>query len=98
LPSKPLSSDGKDAAITKAITKQDIVMSQPAKKLKSLRCPTCGQIVTTKDTDFPFCSDRCKTIDLGKWASGVYRIASPVLDPDLLEEIEGMRPRSSGDE
>jgi endogenous inhibitor of DNA gyrase (YacG/DUF329 family) len=50
------------------------------------------------DADFPFCSDHCKTIDLGKWASGVYRISSPVLDPDLLEEIEGMRPRSAGDE
>jgi uncharacterized protein len=69
-----------------------------AKKLKSLRCPTCRKIVTAKDADFPFCSDHCKTIDLGKWASGVYRISSPVLDPELLEEVEGMRPRSSGDE
>jgi hypothetical protein len=25
---------------------------------------------------------------LGKWASGEYRISSPVLDPDLLEEVE----------
>jgi uncharacterized protein len=73
-------------------------MSPSGKKLKSLRCPTCGQLVTMSDADFPFCSDHCKTIDLGKWASGVYRISSPVLDPDLLEEIEGMRPRSAGDE
>jgi endogenous inhibitor of DNA gyrase (YacG/DUF329 family) len=27
-------------------------------------------------------------IDLGKWASGDYRVSSPVLDPDLLEEVE----------
>ena len=73
-------------------------MSSSAKKLKSLRCPTCSQIVTTSDPDFPFCSDHCKMIDLGKWASGVYRISSPVLDPDLLEEIEGMRPRLAGDD
>jgi uncharacterized protein len=73
-------------------------MSESRKKLKSLRCPTCGQIVTAKDPDFPFCSGHCKTIDLGKWASGVYRISSPVLDPELLEEIESMRPRSAGDE
>jgi endogenous inhibitor of DNA gyrase (YacG/DUF329 family) len=73
-------------------------MSSSEKKLKSLRCPTCSQIVTTSDPDFPFCSDHCKMIDLGKWASGVYRISSPVLDPDLLEEIEGMRPRLAGDE
>ena len=73
-------------------------MSPSGKKLKSLRCPTCGQIVTVNDPDFPFCSEHCKTIDLGKWASGVYRISSPVLDPELLDEIEEMRPRSSGDE
>jgi uncharacterized protein len=73
-------------------------MSESRKRLKSLRCPTCGQIVTTKDLAFPFCTEHCKTIDLGKWASGVYRISSPVLDPDLLEEIESMRPPSPGDE
>lgn len=73
-------------------------MSQPQKKWKTLRCPTCGQLVTTNDSALPFCSEHCKTIDLGKWASGVYRISSPVLDPDLLEEIESMRPRSAGDE
>ena len=38
------------------------------------------------DEHFPFCSDRCRLIDLGKWASGVYKVSSPVLDPDLLEE------------
>jgi len=69
-----------------------------AKKLKSLRCPTCRKIVTAKDAGFPFCSEHCKTIDLGKWASGVYRISSPILDPDLLEELQEMRPRSAGDE
>ena len=73
-------------------------MSEPRKKLKSLRCPTCGQIVAGSESAFPFCTEHCKTIDLGKWASGVYRISSPVLDPDLLEEIESMRPRSAGDE
>ena len=40
------------------------------------------------DADFPFCSDRCRRIDLGKWASGDYRITSPILDPDLLEDLE----------
>ena len=73
-------------------------MSPSGRKLKSLRCPTCGRLVNVNDPDFPFCSEHCKTIDLGKWASGVYRISSPVLDPELLEEIEEMRPRSSGDE
>jgi len=30
--------------------------------------------------DFPFCSDRCRLIDLGKWASGQYVVSSPVQD------------------
>lgn len=63
------------------------------KKALSLRCPTCRAIVLRTDEHFPFCSDRCRLIDLGKWASGGYRISSPVLDPELLEEIE-QRPQS----
>lgn len=65
----------------------------PKKKLKTLNCPTCKAIVTVKDEEFPFCSERCRTIDLGKWASGAYRISSPILDPDVLERIaEGKDP------
>ena len=41
-----------------------------------------------KDEQFPFCSERCRTIDLGKWASGAYKISSAINDPDLLEQIE----------
>jgi len=55
---------------------------------KPLLCPTCRKLVEATNTDFPFCSDRCRVIDLGKWASGEYRIASPIFDPDLLEELE----------
>lgn len=56
-------------------------------KQVALRCPTCKTLVTQKDEYFPFCSDRCRVIDLGKWASGGYRISSPVLDPDVLEGL-----------
>jgi len=63
--------------------------TMPAKKkpAKLLSCPTCGMIVRPTDEDFPFCSDRCRKIDLGKWASGVYKISSPVLDPEVLEDL-----------
>ena len=50
-----------------------------AGKLK-LKCPICKKLVTRKDAEFPFCSDRCRLIDLGKWASGGYVISSPVHD------------------
>jgi uncharacterized protein len=65
-------------------------MSPSGKKAgggKTSRCPICREIVTAKDPEFPFCSDRCRTIDLGKWASGAYRISSPVLDPEVLEGL-----------
>ena len=46
------------------------------------RCPICDKIIdeaTRQDSRiakfYPFCSDRCKLIDLGKWLDGNYRIA-----------------------
>jgi Uncharacterized protein conserved in bacteria len=54
---------------------------------KALFCPTCRKVVLAADPDFPFCSDRCRILDLGKWASGEYKISSPIQDPDDLEEL-----------
>jgi endogenous inhibitor of DNA gyrase (YacG/DUF329 family) len=65
-------------------------------KAKMLRCPTCRTIVLVGSEAFPFCSDRCRLIDLGKWASGGYVISSPIHDPDVLDELEGLRGRSGG--
>jgi uncharacterized protein len=65
-------------------------MTARKKSAKVLRCPSCGTLVRAKDEDFPFCSDRCRKIDLGKWAMGVYKISSPVLDPEVLEDLGGM--------
>jgi uncharacterized protein len=57
------------------------------KKTRSLRCPTCRMLVVRSNENFPFCSDRCRLIDLGKWASGGYVISTPVTDPEQLENI-----------
>ncbi len=42
-------------------------------------CPTCGEPVSRKQKDdapfFPFCSERCKLVDLGKWFEGEHRIS-----------------------
>lgn len=74
-------------------------MSKKAiKKDPILRCPTCRTLVTAGGEDFPFCSDRCRMIDLGKWASGEYRISSPVLDPEVLEDLKGLKPGRKHDD
>ncbi|MFY9912587.1 MAG: DNA gyrase inhibitor YacG [Candidatus Sulfotelmatobacter sp.] len=52
------------------------------KRAVKLRCPICKNGVKSTDPEFPFCSERCRTIDLGKWASGAYVIPSPVTDAD----------------
>jgi len=59
------------------------------KRVKSLRCPICKKKVTSANPDFPFCSDHCRQIDLGKWASGAYVISSQLQDTgdDLLDEM-----------
>ena len=52
------------------------------KRSVSLRCRTCRKIVLANEPDFPFCSNRCRLIDLGKWASGAYVISAPLNDPE----------------
>jgi hypothetical protein len=72
-------------------------MATKKKSVNLLRCPTCGMLVRRTDEDFPFCSDRCRKIDLGKWVMGVYKISSPVLDPEVLDDLGGLTGESDGD-
>lgn len=40
-----------------------------------VKCPRCGKKTDTAENAFrPFCSERCKLVDLGNWLSGNYRI------------------------
>ncbi len=49
-------------------------------------CPICKRISEFfADPVGPFCSRRCKSIDLGKWLSEDYRISEP-MDPDPFRE------------
>ncbi|HFE46289.1 MAG TPA: DNA gyrase inhibitor YacG [Nannocystis exedens] len=44
-----------------------------------IRCPTCRRELPHADEDYrhrPFCSKRCKTIDLARWLNEEYRIPS----------------------
>jgi endogenous inhibitor of DNA gyrase (YacG/DUF329 family) len=65
----------------------------PRKRSAKLRCPICKKPVQSADPEFPFCSQRCRTIDLGKWASGGYVISSPVTDAE--EGIRETNPEDS---
>ena len=55
------------------------------------KCPTCGKPFEVERIDdqpgFPFCSDRCKLIDLGRWIDGAYAIPeAPAPLPDESDE------------
>ncbi len=44
--------------------------------LKNIKCPNCQKVTAWEGNPFrPFCSERCKMIDLGAWAGEEYRIA-----------------------
>jgi uncharacterized protein len=53
---------------------------------KEIPCPTCRQKGAWFATPFgPFCSERCKMVDLGRWLGEDYRIASPLTVEDLQD-------------
>ncbi|PKO84543.1 MAG: DNA gyrase inhibitor YacG [Betaproteobacteria bacterium HGW-Betaproteobacteria-11] len=50
--------------------------SQTTQRPRSVPCPVCGcEVVWSEESPCrPFCSARCKGVDLGAWASGEYRV------------------------
>lgn len=57
-----------------------------------VRCPQCGgdSVYAPSNPARPFCSERCKNMDLGAWASESFRVAdsaqvteNALADPDL---------------
>jgi endogenous inhibitor of DNA gyrase (YacG/DUF329 family) len=55
------------------------------------RCPTCKtQFQAGPDNPFsPFCSERCKLIDLGEWLNESHRIPSDEVQNDLYDNPDG---------
>ncbi len=55
------------------------------------RCPTCNKPSGPLESNpsAPFCSARCKTIDLGKWLDGAYRVPTQESPPGEGEGSEG---------
>lgn len=57
------------------------------------RCPICGKAFEVAKIDdlpsFPFCSDRCKLVDLGRWIDGAYSLpGEPAPEPAKSEQDE----------
>jgi uncharacterized protein len=57
-----------------------------------MRCPVCNrEFDPATSPAMPFCSQRCRTIDLGRWLGEAYHL--PVTpDPDADEAQEGFPP------
>jgi uncharacterized protein len=46
----------------------------------SSRCPICGRRSSAEHK--PFCTPRCREVDLGRWLAGVYRVPGPPAELD----------------
>ena len=59
-------------------------MTTSAKKNIAVKCPTCHkEVIWSKEQAFrPFCSERCKLIDLGEWAAEEKVIAGESINLD----------------
>jgi len=53
------------------------------------RCPVCNKFSDSEsNANFPFCSERCRLLDLGNWASEKYVISQPAFDESMFEDLE----------
>ena len=60
-------------------------------------CPICRRPTDSEaDSDFPFCSERCRLVDLGNWATERYVVSEPVFEEDEIEEGNFDSQRESG--
>jgi len=59
-----------------------------AGKARLVACPRCGKSVRWSEENRyrPFCSERCKMVDLGAWANEAYRI--PVEDTPESRDVD----------
>jgi endogenous inhibitor of DNA gyrase (YacG/DUF329 family) len=62
-----------------------------------VKCPTCGRpaVYNLSNPARPFCSERCKLIDLGAWADERYRV--PTTDQQTVNENDQENPSERDD-
>ena len=63
--------------------------------MPTYECPTCRRETSVAHKDDapwrPFCSERCKLVDLGRWLDGTYNISEP-LTPEQIENYREQNP------
>jgi len=60
-------------------------------------CPICKKSVdSAKDAEFPFCSERCRLLDLGAWAAEKYVVSEPIFDEEEIPEADRRALREGG--
>jgi endogenous inhibitor of DNA gyrase (YacG/DUF329 family) len=61
------------------------------------KCPICRKPVDSAiHPDFPFCSERCRLLDLGNWAAEKYVVSEPLFDEE--EESKPKRDQRKSDD
>jgi len=64
---------------------------------QGMRCPICGKKTSPEGNPYrPFCSERCKLIDLDNWLSGRYRISTPVTSGEETQPAASEETPESG--
>ncbi|MEJ2519968.1 MAG: DNA gyrase inhibitor YacG [Desulfuromonadales bacterium] len=62
--------------------------------MKHVKCPQCKQrVVWSGNPHRPFCSERCRLIDLGQWADESYRIAGPRQAPLSEDNVKYLQSK-----
>ena len=73
-------------------------MTAPAPTRRIVTCPACGSdsVYGPENPFRPFCSERCKNVDFGAWASESYRVAAPPTsaDADADPDADASAPQS----
>ncbi len=66
-----------------------------------VRCPTCRAPVErdpqSRPKSYPFCSDRCRLVDLHRWLTGAYAIPVGAPTPEDFQEAARGLPEGGGE-
>jgi endogenous inhibitor of DNA gyrase (YacG/DUF329 family) len=62
--------------------------------MRAIQCPTCRTKITWQGNPYrPFCSARCRLIDLGAWVDESYRIAGERVEKDTTPQDQESFPQ-----